>query len=85
MSKFAKLFDVSNGDQVLIYLDSDENELPVLHIKTCVSGAFISATVNGFTGSPDDQWEKAESGIEKFDYLAADKYYKSIPEITEPV
>lgn len=84
MSKFAKLFDMKNGDQVLIFLVADANQRPVMHVKTSIGSAFVEATVDGYSGNHEEQWAKADDALNQFDWLAANKYYESIPDITEP-
>lgn len=74
MSKFAKLFEMPNGDQVLVVIKGDEENEDgpsLLALTTDVGGVTMSATL-GFKGEED-----AQKAFDEYDMEGAEVFYGS--------
>lgn len=78
--KFAKVFDIANGDQVLFWLTSNEGQQPEIRMITNVNGLVCRA--NTEFKNTDDSWDAAESTFDGLDQAAADKFHESMLDLT---
>lgn len=80
--KFAKVFDIANGDQVLFWLTTNQDDQPEIQMITNVNGLACRVSPT-FTHDDDDEaWEAAEEMFDGLDQTAADKFHKSMLDLT---